>query len=965
MRMLIAPLVLFCALALAETPENSVRHAISGDAAVSVSGAVLEDGRLLAVWTTGDANTPQTQVMGAYFSQEYGHWFGPRPMVRGAEVVSGLALAGDAESGELWLFTTERTPSGLAVLVRMSDSSGSQWSEPHRVFTARGAITLGTAVATEDGVAVGFTTGNTAHVAHSADGTEWTMHAMELSGSVSAPAVSAAPGGGFFAYATRDGLAHRHVRAHSADWTSWETVNLPSASEEPARTASILKLDDDRIVSAALADVTRPDVLQIAISHDGGRVWPVRRSVTAVDAAIAPTLLRDDAGVLHILFAGAEGGIAHHAVADSWPNEPMTLRNEPILATTVPPLWYPSHRSTPEDEVVPLPIADTEYFEHMRRDAAESDWPESGSPTIPQELPGVDRTITTPVVQQGGIAWVGTLDGLFRREGEGEGEGEYIRHANYGFDGPLANRIASIAVDANDTLWVATPGGLSTRNADGDWRTIRGREGLPWKELTSIAIDRFDRIWLGSTRGVMLHDPKSEERPWYYRAGKRYLPDDSVESIAVSEDGRSLFVRSAAGYSRIDEVPATLHDKAEYIEERYNERHRRLGLASLAQYPSWNETDTWVHGPQPSDGLWTSYHVTAAGIAYSLTLEERYRESAAESMEAMYLLQNVTGVEGLVARTLVAVDEPAADNFRDATNYHLTADGKYLWRDDVSSDQLDGHFLAFYAYFEHIAQFDPKERARIDAQIRQVLDYILEHNYSIPDWSGERTMWGWWTPEILNEKPIHWQETGIYALMMLSFLKTAYYITEDETYAAHYRELIEKHDFLSLTLLEKKLFPDELNHSDDQLSAVAYYPILQLEYDPFIREALHRACRRHAKVEKPERNSLFAFVYATVDREDADVTGGVRTLREFTRDRRNFLMENSHRRDVSFQPRESRGGDILLVEVLPYDEHEFERWNQDPYRADFGGNGSLEGSGESYLLPYWIGRYHDLITEPR
>jgi hypothetical protein len=165
-------------------------------------------------------------------------------------------------------------------------------------------------------------------------------------------------------------------------------------------------------------------------------------------------------------------------------------------------------------------------------------------------------------------------------------------------------------------------------------------------------------------------------------------------------------------------------------------------------------------------------------------------------------------------------------------------------------------------------------------------------------------------------------------------------------------------------LLQKKLWPDEMNHSDDQLSAICFYPFLQIEHDPFIRDAVHRSLRRHALIEKGERNSLMNLVYASVDPEDADVEGALRTLREIPQDRRNFAQTNSHRADIVYDTRPSVRGNDVLLNALPYDEQQFERWNQDPYRADFGGDGRLDGAGVHYMLAYWLGRYHGVIAAP-
>ncbi|MEV4899464.1 hypothetical protein AB0K48_60125, partial [Nonomuraea sp. NPDC055795] len=47
--------------------------------------------------------------------------------------------------------------------------------------------------------------------------------------------------------------------------------------------------------------------------------------------------------------------------------------------------------------------------------------------------------------------------------------------------------------------------------------------------------------------------------------------------------------------------------------------------------------------------------------------------------------------------------------------------------------------------------------------------------------------------------------------------------------------------------------------------------------------------------------------------------------------------------------------------VLPIDERVISHWNHDPYKLDQGGDGYGEHDGTSYLLPFWMGRYHRLI----
>ncbi|MCB9767056.1 MAG: exo-alpha-sialidase [Candidatus Omnitrophica bacterium] len=890
-------------------------------------------------------------------------WGDSRTVIQNLPPLESLEILSPTGADEIWMLTVEPETDGTRLLnLRQSGDNGQSWSSPQTLSEKNQPYSIAWTMPRPTGGAyIGLVDESDGFEVIEYDDTDSNEKAEASQNRASSPILIARDEGAVDMYFTRadQPRRYRRVRLASEGGIHMEWLNLPSAvtGESPERTADITSLADGRMVAVGNDNVLRTEELSIRFSYDGGKTWPDRQILDDRSPSAEARLFVDKESRYHIFYL--KGDVLQHTiVGDDWALEPTRLHTQPRLANVVPPLDW-------EDQVVPahdtnLPVKDRPFLVHVRAEADQADWEAASHLSIPDEAPGVGASITTAIIRQGTQEFVGTSEGLYLRV---DSASSFTRFKHHGVHGPLAETITGLAIDSRNTLWVTTPAGLSSRNASCEWRTMRGREGLPWEELTCIAIDSQDRIWLGSTRGMIQYLPYEGGRQWFYRAGPRYLPGDRVEQIALEDEGGSLLAKTDQGYGRIEEVTRTLYSKAEYLEKRYNERHRRLGLASLADYRD-DTLKEWTHTSQPSDGLWTSYHVTAMSLAYSLTGEERYWESAKKSMEALYFLQDVTGIKGLVARTVAEVGSTAAEGMLKQDNWHEALDPRYIWRDDVSSDQLDGHFFAFYSYFENVAQFDPIERERIEKQVRQVLDYILENNYRILDLDGEPTLWGWWDPERVNDNPNNYLESGLYSLMMLSFLQVAQYITDDPKYLEHYRDLIEKQGYLSNLLLEKKHFPDELNHSDDQLSAVAYYPILQLEHNPFIRDALHAAARRHAAIEVPERNTLFQFVYATIDPKFADVEGGLRTLREYPQDRRFYAMRNSHRSDVVFNPRVGRFGDQVLIEVLPYDEHHFERWNQDPYRPDSGGNGLTEGSGEQYLLPYWMARFHGLLTPP-
>lgn len=564
------------------------------------------------------------------------------------------------------------------------------------------------------------------------------------------------------------------------------------------------------------------------------------------------------------------------------------------------------------------------------------------------------------VASIGPVQWLGTNFALYSRRGTGDA----VRHRSYGVDGPVSSRITALAADTKNRLWTGTPAGISVLEPNGEWRHIRGREGLPYEDVTALAVDLNDDLWIGTTRGVIHYRPNSEGRQWYYRAGKRYLPDDRVNDLAVSDDGRTLYVATSAGVSTIKVTTTTLLAKANTIEKRVNERHRRRGLVAASRFQTLEDTSNYSISDNDNDGLWTAYHVAAMALAYATTKDPAHSASARAGMYALYMLQNASGKPGLVARSVLPLDKGAQRNRDGNTDqWQLTPDQSMYWKSDTSSDEYCGHYLAFYTYWEHIARHDPQERELLIKQIRAVTDYVLENNYQLIDWDGECTRWGFWNPERLNDNPRDYTERGLNSLQILSFLKVAHYVTEDAKYRKHYFHLIKEHGYLDNTIFEKKVFPDSVNHSDDQLAFCAWYPILQLEHDPVIRGALHQGVGRHWLVEEPERASYFTFIYATIDPNRADIEGAIENLIEIPEDRRTWRMENSHRADVTIDARPNRFGRPVLTRVLPADERHFEKWNGDPYEPDSGGDGLTEDPGSAFLLPYWMGRFHGFVAE--
>jgi hypothetical protein len=254
-------------------------------------------------------------------------------------------------------------------------------------------------------------------------------------------------------------------------------------------------------------------------------------------------------------------------------------------------------------------------------------------------------------VSRGKETWEGTTSGLFVSVGKGPKQ----RHEAYGVGGPLSTEITGLAVGADDALWVGTPLGLSRLGAEAgaEWTHFQGRDGMPVEQVTALAAGGNGDVWIGTPQGAILFRPEAPGRKWFYRQGKRYLPNDEVRSIAIAEDGKTVYFLTGAGVSTIELKDTTLLQKANAIELRLNERHRREGMVAASVLDdAENPTSHTIHD-NDNDGLWTAYHVAAMSLAYGATKDAAAKSSAKEGMHALYMLQDASGIPGLVARSVV------------------------------------------------------------------------------------------------------------------------------------------------------------------------------------------------------------------------------------------------------------------------------------------------------------------------
>ena len=566
--------------------------------------------------------------------------------------------------------------------------------------------------------------------------------------------------------------------------------------------------------------------------------------------------------------------------------------------------------------------------------------------------------------------------------------------------------VNGVAFDSRGRLWFASPQGVGC--LDEKWTLYTGRNGLPYDEFTMASRGEEGVVWFGTRVGAIRFDGKE----WEYRQGRRWLPGDQINGLDVDSEGNAWFA-TEKGIGAILLEPMTLAQKAEFFENEIDKRHRRtpFGYVLQVSLETPGDLSQWRNQDSDNDGLWTGMYGAGECFAYGATKNKKAKQRAKDAFEALRFLSQVTqggehpAPKGFPARSILPTsgpdpneteytiekDERKRDN-QDKRwkiihpRWPRSEDGKWFWKCDTSSDELDGHYFFYATYYDLVAETE-EEKQRVREVTLAITDHLIDHNYSLVDWDGEPTRWAQFGPEQMNFDSDWWEERGLNSLSILSYLKVAEHMSGGgEKYKKAYDELITQHGYAQNLLVPKiHLGPGTGNHSDDEMALMGYYNLLKYEKDPDLRERYAFSLYNYWRLIEAELNPFFNYVVMaslrgewyedswnkfelTPDQICLDDAAG--TLIRYPVNLVSWRMENSHRIDLLpipsnlGVPKEPfRHGYRVNGDVLPIDERFVQHWSHNPWNLDYGGNGKTVADGAAYLLGYYMGLYHKFIVE--
>lgn len=552
---------------------------------------------------------------------------------------------------------------------------------------------------------------------------------------------------------------------------------------------------------------------------------------------------------------------------------------------------------------------------------------DSYSGTLYVLRPGKIVLLDGPVVEQDGIDW-GTL--------------------------PSPNTFDMQALGSR--LFVSTDRGLGVLRGAA-LKTIKGTDGLPYEETTCLARGFDNDLWIGTTTGAV----RMLEDDWHYFGPYRWLPENFVHDISVVN--KSVAIATDGGIGIITYEPYTLAKKADYYEQHIESwGHRRLGFIHTLYWN--NEHDQWVREISDNDGGHTAPYLAAMCYKYAVTEDEKDYQKAVDSFKAMVWLEQITPKKGFFARAIWSTSGDLDTRSRHGSGglpakWYPTKDGKWYWKGDTSSDEVDAHFYSVSLFHDLVAKGKDKELAK--QHLTRIAEHIIENDWVLRDMDGQPTRWGRWDPEYLL-RPYGFVARGLNGMQAQTYMHTAYALSGEEKFQQGLQQTLDW-GYHRYTVRQKLTFPPEdIAPWDDNLANRCYYTLMRYADDPYLTSIYLRSLERTYALKRIEHIPWYNFTYGAITGNDCEADKAAQHLRSWPLDCIDYSYRNSHRDDLHPEP-----GYIPYTggsKAIPPRETSILRGHRNALYLDGGAGGRRVMEPTGYLRDYWMGRYHGFISAP-
>lgn len=579
----------------------------------------------------------------------------------------------------------------------------------------------------------------------------------------------------------------------------------------------------------------------------------------------------------------------------------------------------------------------------------------------------IARSVRDAITDKEGNLWVATDAGLYKCK---DGNAELFQNTNE----LISCYAKAVSEGPENKIWAGVMGGVSVRDSVRLIKNITPANGLSSIFVNCIKQSPDGVMWVGTEVGIVRFVPDGSHS---LRFSKRWLTNDKVNDIAFDKDGNA-WIATANGVSLIRKNRLTLADKEKnFYNQMMRKNIREPWICGPLHLEVPGDTSTWRHSDDDNDGEYTGGYLAMESFRYAATKDPDAKMKARKAFNFLVKLQTITGTEGFFARTIVPADwehvhdpnrtyseKQIADALVDDPRYkpvevrwHKSADGKWLWKGDTSSDEMDGHMMSYFYYYELAA--DETEKQMVRDHVSKIMDYLIKHNYNFVDVDGKHTRWAVWSPEQLNHDPDWSSEKSLNSFELLAYLKFAFHITGNEKYESEYRRLIDEEGYLENASHLNHKNPAWQIYFDLTMEGYLFPMLIKYETDPELKSFYQNLMDEWMAKQTAGENLYNNLAYTFVTGKKVNVQQTLDFLKDAPLDLVDWRIDHTLREDVHLV-RSPILEEVQITELPPASIRATVRWDKNPWAATQG-NPSQVREPVFWLWPYWEARYLEII----
>ncbi len=351
-------------------------------------------------------------------------------------------------------------------------------------------------------------------------------------------------------------------------------------------------------------------------------------------------------------------------------------------------------------------------------------------------------------------------------------------------------------------------------------------------------------------------------------------------------------------------------------------RHMPFGTILDPVYASPASNQTVGYTRCGDSALWTGAYLAAEAFRYKVTGSADALNNVKTALAGLKGLADVTGDNRLARCMVLANSQYAAGIEREEAANTIYPNGQWIWVDNTSRDQVVGAFFGLGAAYDVVD--DATVKSDIADLTTRLIGFIAQHQWS-PNDDFSNTFLA--RPEELQ--------------MLVQ---------------------VARHVNPSNSINGPSLLPVDTGAKFDVVSNSSYFKF-NLDYMSFYNlvrlqnnsdnQAAYQIVRDYTA---SHQNAFFDIVDAALEGANASRDAEMRSLLDqwLQRPKRETYVDLSGTVAVCG----SEACQPIPVPLRPTLEF---LWQIDPFQLAGGGDGTVEGSGIDYILPYWMGRYYGVI----